>query len=40
MTTEMYPDSKTHDVDGEECIKAQVAAICGGLDYIVKEYNL
>jgi hypothetical protein len=36
----MYPDSKTHDVDGEECIKAQVAAICGGLDYIVKEYNL
>jgi hypothetical protein len=40
VTTEMYPDSKTHDVDGEECIKAQVAAICGGLDYIVKEYNL
>ena len=32
-TTEVYPDS--HLVTDEECIKAQVAAIVGGLDYLV-----
>ena len=31
-TTEVYPDSPK--VDGENCIVAQVAAVCGGLDYI------
>lgn len=33
-TTEVYPDSPL--VDDENCIVAQVAAITGGLDYIVK----
>lgn len=32
-TTEVYPDSPK--VDGENCILAQVAAVCGGLDYLV-----
>lgn len=32
-TTEVYPDSET--VDDENCIQAQVAAIAGGLDFIV-----
>ncbi|WNC73281.1 M14 family metallocarboxypeptidase [Thalassotalea psychrophila] len=32
-TTEVYPDSPK--VDGENCIVAQVAAITGGLDYIL-----
>jgi hypothetical protein len=32
-TTEVYPDSKT--VTGEQCNRAQVAAIVGGLEYIV-----
>jgi len=32
-TTEVYPDSPKSD--DENCIKAQVAAITGGLDYIV-----
>tara|TARA_R110001592_G_scaffold46438_11_gene147810 strand:- start:1100 stop:2068 length:969 start_codon:yes stop_codon:yes gene_type:complete len=33
-TTEVYPDSPK--VDDENCILAQVAAITGGLDYILK----
>lgn len=32
-TTEVYPDSRK--VDDENCINAQVAAVAGGLDYIV-----
>ncbi len=32
-TTEVYPDSPL--VDDENCILAQVAAICGGLDYLI-----
>jgi hypothetical protein len=32
-TTEVYPDSPK--VDDENCIVAQVAAITGGLDYII-----
>ncbi len=36
-TTEMYPDSpKATD---EICIDAQVAAITGGLDYVVRQYQ-
>lgn len=31
-TTEVYPDSPL--VDAENCVLAQVAAICGGLDYL------
>ena len=31
-TTEVYPDSPK--VDDENCIKAQVTAICSGLDYV------
>lgn len=31
-TTEVYPDSPR--VDDENCILAQVAAVCGGLDYL------
>ncbi|MEW6999514.1 M14 family metallocarboxypeptidase [Colwelliaceae bacterium BS250] len=34
-TTEVYPDSPL--VDDENCIIAQVAAITGGLDYMVKQ---
>lgn len=34
-TTEVYPDS--HQVDDENCILAQVAAICGGLDYLISQ---
>ncbi|MFT4630586.1 MAG: hypothetical protein ACI8PV_001708, partial [Dinoroseobacter sp.] len=30
-TTEVYPDSPK--VDDENCIQAQVAAICSGLDF-------
>ena len=33
-TTEMYPDSP--QVTDEICIEAQVAAITGGLDYVVQ----
>lgn len=33
-TTEVYPDSPK--VDGENCICAQVAAVTGGLDYILE----
>lgn len=32
-TTEVYPDSSK--VDDENCIEAQLAAICGGLDYVL-----
>jgi hypothetical protein len=34
-TTEVYPDSP--EVDGENCIEAQVAAVVGGLDYVANE---
>lgn len=33
-TTEVYPDS--NKVTDEECNQAQVAAICGGLDYLIE----
>lgn len=33
-TTEVYPDSPK--VDAENCIRAQVAAVTGGLDYLMK----
>ena len=33
-TTEVYPDSPR--VDDEQCILAQVAAVRGGLDYIIR----
>lgn len=34
-TTEVYPDSKSKPVTGEQCNRAQVAAIVGGLEYII-----
>lgn len=34
-TTEVYPDSRF--VDDENCIQAQVAAVVGGLDYILRQ---
>ena len=34
-TTEVYPDSKANPVTPEQCNRAQVAAITGGLDYII-----
>ena len=34
-TTEVYPDSPK--VTDENCNDAQVAAICGGLDYILSK---
>ncbi len=34
-TTEVYPDSK--NATPEECVLAQVAAICGGLDYLLEK---
>ena len=34
-TTEVYPDSPK--VDSENCILAQVAAVCGALDYVVEQ---
>lgn len=34
-TTEVYPDSKSRPVTGEQCNRAQVAAIVGGLEYII-----
>ena len=37
-TTEVYPDSPL--VDAENCIHAQVAAIVGGLDYVVRALRL
>ena len=33
-TTEVYPDSKTQPVMSEQCNRAQVACIVGGLDFI------
>ena len=33
-TTEVYPDSPR--VDDETCTRAQVAAVCGGLDFLVE----
>lgn len=36
-TTEVYPDSP--QVDDENCIIAQVAAVTGALDFIVKQHN-
>ena len=39
-TTEVYPDSPRAEVTDEQCNRAQVAAIVGGLDYILKmKYN-
>lgn len=35
-TTEVYPDSPK--TNAEECIKAQVAAVKGGLDYLIANY--
>lgn len=34
-TTEVYPDSA--NVTDEQCILAQVAAVCGGLDYLLEQ---
>ncbi len=34
-TTEVYPDSNR--VTNEDCINAQVAAICGGLDFLIDQ---
>lgn len=34
-TTEVYPDSKTKNVTGEQCNRAQVACVTSGLDYII-----
>jgi len=34
-TTEVYPDSP--EVDDEDCINAQVAAVTGGLDFIIRQ---
>jgi hypothetical protein len=34
-TTEVYPDSKSRPVTGEQCSRAQVAAIVGGLEHIL-----
>jgi len=36
-TTEVYPDSPL--VDDENCIQAQVAAICSGLDFVQQEFK-
>lgn len=36
-TTEVYPDSPL--VDDENCIQAQVAAICSGLDFAQQEFK-
>ena len=37
-TTEVYPDSPT--ASDEECNSAQVAAVTGGLDYIIAKEGL
>ena len=34
-TTEVYPDSDK--IDDEICIQAQVAAVCCGLDFLLKQ---
>ena len=36
-TTEVYPDSP--QVNDENCIRAQVAALTGGLDYVIRARN-
>lgn len=36
-TTEVYPDSPK--VNDQNCIDAQVAAVVGGLDYLIKQLN-
>lgn len=36
-TTEVYPDSPL--VDDKNCINAQVAAVVGALDYVIKKYT-
>ncbi len=36
-TTEVYPDSRSKPVTGEQCNAAQVACIVSGLDYIIGE---
>ncbi|WP_028865377.1 M14 family metallopeptidase [Psychromonas aquimarina] len=36
-TTEVYPDSPK--VNDQDCVDAQVAAVSGGLDYIISEFN-
>ena len=36
-TTEVYPDSPL--VDEENCIHAQVAAVVGGLDFVIREQD-
>ena len=33
-TTEVYPDSKSKPVSGEQCNRAQVAAVVGGLKFV------
>lgn len=37
-TTEVYPDSQL--IDDETCILAQLAAVYGGLDYIIDQHGL
>lgn len=37
-TTEVYPDSPL--VDNENCIQAQVAAVTGGLDFVIRSLDL
>ena len=36
-TTEVYPDSKSKPVTDEQCNRAQVAAIVGGIEYIIAQ---
>jgi len=35
VTTEVYPDSKSTPVTGEQCNRAQVACVLGGLKYLI-----
>jgi hypothetical protein len=37
-TTEVYPDSE--EITADECNRAQVAAVCGGLDYLIRGVRL
>jgi hypothetical protein len=37
-TTEVYPDSKVATVTGEQCNRAQVAAVTGALDFIKEKH--
>jgi hypothetical protein len=34
-TTEVYPDSKSKPMSGDQCNRAQVAAVLGGLEFII-----